>query len=86
MESIDMKLPLKRFIMCLFEVTRHNVHREFTRFVDSERLAVRLPRNNVLVVGPHDIIEHFVKLVWKGKLRRRRRRRKATVSKKICLC
>ncbi len=69
MESIDVKLPLERLVLCLFEVTRHNVHREFTRFVHSESLAVRLPRHNVLVVGPHYVIEHFVKLEWKGQLR-----------------
>jgi hypothetical protein len=74
MESIDVQLPLKGLVMGLFEVTWHNVHGKFARFVHSEGLAVRLPRDNVLLVTPHYVVEHFVKFVWKGKLRRGKER------------
>jgi hypothetical protein len=70
-ESVYMKLTLKRFVLCLFKVARHDPCSEFWRLVNSKCPAMRLPGDNVFVPIGSDIFEHLVKLERKRQLKRR---------------
>ena len=54
--------------MVLLEVKGHDLFDEFTRLVDSKCFAMRLPRNNIFVSVPGNILKHFVELERKWEL------------------
>jgi hypothetical protein len=58
LEAVDGQLPLKGCVFCLVELSWHDNFGKFLRFVDPERVSVRLPRNDAFDTCSFNSIKH----------------------------